>query len=118
MFAQYTRVLACLGALVPITLAVSIPHVLKRVPVKVTPLSPSAFTVQGELGPHLSKNASLYFPTNPKFAAANERWSAAVDPNFIVVMVSHFPKCWYPFGVPLSPRFCRPYPGVIEGHCH
>lgn len=87
MFTFYRNVAACFGAFIPFTLATSIPHLLKRVPADVTSLSPSVSTVQGELGPLLSKNASIYFPNNPNFAVATERWSAAIDASFIVVVV-------------------------------
>ncbi len=87
MFTFYRIVLTCFGALAPLAIATAIPEVFKTVSTDVTPLSPSVSTVQLELGPCLSRNASIYFPNNPKFANATARWSASVDPNFIVVMV-------------------------------
>jgi len=84
---MYFYVLASLASLTPLALATTIPAIVKRIPTDVTQLSPSVSTVQLELGPRLSNNASIYFPNNSNFAAANKRWSAAVDPTFIVVVV-------------------------------
>ena len=52
-----------------------------------TPLRPSLFTIQQELGRRLSKNASLYLPNSPGYINDTERWSAETKSNFSVVVV-------------------------------
>lgn len=65
----------------------AIPNALKRYPSDSSPASPSVSTVQLELGPSLSKGASIYFPNSPDFGILTERWSTAADPDFAVVVV-------------------------------
>ena len=48
---------------------------------------PNQTAVQQELGAHLSKNASIYFPDDPQFAESTMRWSAAASPDFKIVVV-------------------------------
>ena len=87
MFATLCIVPAILALSIPFTIAIALPATLKPIVAEFTPLSPRSSTVQLELGPLLSKNASIYFPNSAQFANLTERWSAAVDPNFAVVVV-------------------------------
>ena len=84
---MFGSLLAAFIVLLPLTLAIAVPPALKRTPSDYTPLSPSPSTVQKELGSCLSKKASLYFPNSPNFHNYTQRWSAAVDPEFAVVVV-------------------------------
>ena len=84
---MFNKLLAALAIFLPLTFAIAIPPTLKRTPNDYTPLSPSPSIVQQELGLCLSKKASLYFPSSPKFQNYTQRWSAAVDPDFAVVVV-------------------------------
>lgn len=52
-----------------------------------TRLPPSVSTYQQELGPRLSKNATLYFPNSPGYINDTERWAANTKSNFSVVVV-------------------------------
>ena len=92
MFATLSVVLAVLELSIPLTTAVAVPATLKSTVTEFTPLSPRSSTVQLELGPLLSKNASIYFPNSAQFANLTQRWSAAVDPNFAVVVVPGIAK--------------------------
>lgn len=87
MFATPFVVSAILALSVPLITAVALPATLKPIVTEFTPLSPRTSTVQLELGPLLSKNASIYFPNSAQFANLTQRWSAAVDPNFALVVV-------------------------------
>lgn len=87
MYATLFVVPAILALSIPWTSAVALPATLKPKVAEFTPLSPRSSTVQLELGPLLSKNASIYFPNSAQFANLTQRWSAAVDPNFAVVVV-------------------------------
>ena len=92
MFAIFCVVLAVLELFIPLTTAVAIPATLKPTFAEFTPLSPRSSTVQLELGALLSNNASIYFPNSAQFANLTQRWSAAVDPNFAVVVVPGIAK--------------------------
>ena len=92
MFATLSVVLAVLELSIPLTIAVAVPATLKPTFTEFTPLSPRSSTVQLELGPLLSKNASIYFPNSAQFANLTQRWSAAVDPSFAVVVVPGIAK--------------------------
>ena len=72
---------------IPLISAVAVPATLRTTVAEFTPLWPRSSTVQLELGPLLSKNASIYFPNSAHFANLTQRWSAAVDVNFAVVVV-------------------------------
>ena len=87
MFATLCVVPAILALSIPLTIAIALPATLKPIVAEFTPLSPRSSTVQLELGPFLSKNASIYFPNSAQFANLTQRWSAAVDPNFAIVVV-------------------------------
>ena len=87
MFATLCIAPAILALSIRLTTAAALPATLKPVVADFTPLSPRWSTVQQELGPLLSKNASIYFPNSAQFANLTQRWSAAVDPNFAVVVV-------------------------------
>ena len=50
-------------------------------------LSPSDSTIQQELGRHLSKNASIYFPGSPTFLNDTQKWAANTESNFSAVVV-------------------------------
>ena len=84
---MFSRLLLNLATFLPLTIATALPSTLKRTPNDYTPLSPSPATVQQELGPCLSKKASLYFPSSPNFQNNTQRWSAAIDPDFAVVVI-------------------------------
>ena len=79
--------LTVLGLSIPLINAVAVPATLKKTVAEFTPLWPRSSTVQLELGPLLSKNASIYFPNSAQFANLTQRWSAAVDASFAVVVV-------------------------------
>ena len=87
MFATLCVVPAILALSIPLTIAVALPATLKPTVAEFTPLSPRSSTVQLELGPLLSKNASIYFPNSAQFANLTQRWSAGIDPNFALVVV-------------------------------
>ena len=92
MLATLCVVLAMLELVIPSTTAIAVPATLKPTVAEFTPLSPRASTVQLELGPLLSKNASIYFPNSAQFTNLTQRWSAAADPNFAVVVVPGIAK--------------------------
>ena len=48
--------------------------------------TPNIFQIQANLGPKLSKGASLYFPSSPGFSNHTERWSAATEGDVLVVV--------------------------------
>lgn len=52
-----------------------------------TLLPPSISTIQQELGPQLSQNASIYFPGSPGYMNDTERWATNTESNFSVVIV-------------------------------
>ena len=87
MFTTLCVLLTVLELSIPLINAVAVPATLKTTVTEFTPLWPRSSTVQLELGPLLSKNASIYFPNSAQFANLTQRWSAAVDANFAVVVV-------------------------------
>ncbi len=92
MFATLCVVLMVLELSLPSVTAIAVPATLNPTVAEFTPLSPRSSTVQLELGPLLSENASIYFPNSAQFANLTQRWSAAVDPNFAVVVVPGIAK--------------------------
>ncbi len=66
---------------------IALPQVMRQTPIDFSPLPPSKSTVQLELGPRLSKGASLYFPNSSDFADYTERWSTSTESDFAVVVV-------------------------------
>ena len=87
MFTILCVLLTVLELSIPRINAVAVPATLSTTVAEFTPLWPRSSTVQLELGPLLSKNASIYFPNSAQFANLTQRWSAAVDVNFAVVVV-------------------------------
>lgn len=79
------HVLLLVVALSFIVQAATVPHVFRRSSDDFTwAYSPSH--VQQSLGPHLSKNASIYFPGSSGFASGTDRWSLYAQPNISVVV--------------------------------
>ena len=70
-------------------LAEQIPFPLTRLPLNDQSLSVSSSIslVQSQLGPCLSKNATLYFPNSPNYPNLTERWSLSSKSDFAVVLV-------------------------------
>lgn len=48
---------------------------------------PNISTIQQELGRHLSKDASIYFPGSPGYINDTERWAPNTASNFSLVVV-------------------------------
>ena len=92
MFASLCVLLTVLQLLIPFINAVVVPTTLRTTIAEFTPLWPRSSTLQLELGPLLSKNASIYFPNSAQFANLTQRWSAAVDASFAVVVVPGIAK--------------------------
>ncbi len=92
MFATLCVLLTVLELSIPFINAVAVPATLKTTVAEFTPLWPRSSTLQLELGPLLSENASIYFPNSAQFTNLTQRWSAAVDPNFAVVVVPGIAK--------------------------
>lgn len=63
----------------------SIPNELRRA--DSISVVPSEAITHKELGPQLSKNASIYFPDNSQFANVTERWSSYTTPDYALVVV-------------------------------
>jgi hypothetical protein len=64
----------------------AVPHVFRRTPDHFTPRSQTPSEIQQNLGPQLSRNASIYFPGGSQFAEATSRWSVYDQPNISVVV--------------------------------
>lgn len=73
-----------LGVLAPFTVA--LPYIFTHIVDDFTPLVPRAADVQRQLGPLLSKDASLYFPGNSQYENSTDRWSAYAKPTIAVVL--------------------------------
>ena len=54
--------------------------------------TPNILQIQADLGPKLSKGASLYFPSSPEFASHTERWSAATEGDVLIVVEARCEK--------------------------
>ena len=63
----------------------SIPNELRRA--DSTSVVPSEAITHKELGPQLSKGASIYFPDNSQFTNLTERWSTFTTPKYALVVV-------------------------------
>ena len=59
----------------------ALPHIFERDVNETTALAPTVSKIQTQLGPFLSKGATLYSPGTPLFEAAVSRWSAYAEPN-------------------------------------
>lgn len=64
----------------------ALPYVFERVVNDTTSLAPNSSRIQKDLGPLLSKGASLYFPGTSQFDNATSRWSAYAEPQIAVVV--------------------------------
>lgn len=64
----------------------ALPYVFERAVNDTTGLAPSISSIQSQLGPLLSKGATLYFPGTSDFGNATSRWSAYAEPNVAVVV--------------------------------
>ena len=64
----------------------ALPYIFQRAVDDTTALAPDVSSVQKDLGPLLSKGATLYFPGTPQFANATSRWSAYAEPQIAVVV--------------------------------
>lgn len=73
-----------LGLLAPFTVA--LPYIFTRAVDDFTSLVPRAADVQRQLGPLLSKGASLYFPGNSQYENLTDRWSAYAKPTIAIVL--------------------------------
>lgn len=76
---QLSLLAASLGC---IAQAIAFPNAFNEL----TPRSPSPKHIQNNLGPQLSKNASIYFPGSAQFADGASRWSTYDSPNISVVV--------------------------------
>ena len=65
----------------------SLPDVLKRNSSQIPPSTLNVSTIESELGPRLSKTASIHFPNNPDFSNLTETWSSATGSDFAVVVI-------------------------------
>ena len=92
MFATLCVLLTVLELSAPFINAIAVPATLRTTISDFTPLWPRSSTLQLELGPLLSKNASIYFPNSAHFGNLTQRWSAAVDANFAAVVVPGIAK--------------------------
>ena len=92
MFATLCVLLTVLELSIPFINAIAVPATLRKTIADFTPLWPRSSTLELELGPLLSKNASIYFPNSAQFANLTQRWSAAVDATFSVVVVPGIAK--------------------------
>ncbi len=63
----------------------SIPKELRRA--DSISMVPSEAITHKELGPQLSKGASIYFPDDSQFADLTDRWSTFTTPNYALVEV-------------------------------
>lgn len=63
----------------------SIPNELRRT--DSISVVPSEAITHKELGPQLSKGASIYFPDNSQFANLTERWSTFTTPDYALIVV-------------------------------
>ena len=64
----------------------ALPYIFERAVSDTTAISPSVANIQSQLGPLLSKGATLYFPGTPQFENATSRWSAYAEPNVAIVV--------------------------------
>lgn len=82
----FLRVFLAILNLVPILVA--IPSPIGYTPSdNFTHLSPNISTIQQELGRHLSKGASIYFPGSSSYINDTERWAPNTESNFSLVVV-------------------------------
>lgn len=65
---------------------VALPYIFTHAFDEFTPLIPRAADVQRQLGPLLSKGASLYFPGKSQYENTTDRWSAYAKPTIAVVL--------------------------------
>lgn len=68
-------------------LTAAIPSTLNRYPSDPSSLADRISTVQLQLGPRLSRGASLSFPNSPNFGNLTARWSKSSKSDFAVVVI-------------------------------
>ena len=81
-----TRILSTLVFSLSVKSLFALPYIFQRAVNDTTALAPNVSSVQQDLGPLLSKGATLYFPGTPQFANATSRWSAYAEPQIAVVV--------------------------------
>ena len=65
----------------------SLVPIIAAIPSSITYTLPNISTIQQQLGPHLSKNASLFFPGSTGYVSDTERWASNTESDFSVVVV-------------------------------
>ncbi|KAI1393510.1 uncharacterized protein F4822DRAFT_423980 [Hypoxylon trugodes] len=83
---SFSRLLA-LGLLLlqPFVASFGVPHYFQSEPLTRRDLSPAK--VQTELGALISKNSTIFGPTDPRFPNATERYNTAAPPHIEVVVI-------------------------------
>lgn len=84
MFFSLYLITIVIGLFAPCTVA--LPHAFARAVDDFTPLVPRWTDVQQQLGPLLSKGASLYFPGSSQYENFTDRWSKFAKPTIAVVV--------------------------------
>lgn len=91
----------------------SIPNELRRA--DSISVVPSEAITHKELGPQLSKNASIYFPDNSQFANVTERWSSFTTPDYALVVVPGVSED-VAAAVKFANKYNLPFLAVNRGH--
>ena len=84
MYVQSVVNLVIFACIYPLTWA--LPFAIRALVANMTPVAPSQAEIMYELGPMLSREASIYFPGSRDFGNATERWNAYVAPDIRVVV--------------------------------
>lgn len=72
--------------LIPLTAVLSLPNPVLLSPRDTSPATPNVAKFHTDLGPHLSKDAAIYFPGSAEFANDTHRWSAFTTPTYVAVV--------------------------------